>query len=168
MSKQVLLTSFTTWKPHHTSNSSDDLLEKIIDSSPPSFHFLRRLPVDFKLAPQQVLAKFNELKPDILVCCGMGEKRRKLHIESRAVVDNETVKTQVDLKKLTAGLAMTQISHNAGRFVCNQLYFTMLKYLHQQTRQYHCIFAHVPILSTHNTASIIDNFRLLVSRLASF
>lgn len=166
MSKKILFTSFTTWKPHHTSNTSDDLLQRIIATSPLDYHFLRKLPVDFHLAPQYAVTKFNEIKPDIVISCGMAEERSKLHIESRAVIGDETVKTKVNLDKLTAGLTMTQISHDAGRFVCNQLYFKMLKHIRKQKRKYHCVFVHVPILTSHNTPAIVDDFHSIVNRLA--
>lgn len=167
MNKKILFTSFTTWKPHHTSNSSDDLLQKISETSPHAHHFLRKLPVDFDLAPQHAMAKFNEIKPDIIVFCGMAEARGKLNIESSAVIGDETVKTNVNLSRLTSGLSITQTSHNAGRFVCNQLYFKMLKHIHEQKSTHHCVFAHVPILTLHNTTAIVDDFHMIVNRLAN-
>ena len=84
MRKQTLLTSFATWMPHQRSNSSDDLLGRIEETGRRSFHFLRRLPVDFQLAPKLVIAKLDELQPDVLICCGMAEERDKLSLESTA------------------------------------------------------------------------------------
>ena len=71
MPQTVLLTSFTTWQPHQRSNSSDDLLEAVIQQNPypQQLHFLRQIPVDFQLAPTQVLAKVDELQPNIIICC---------------------------------------------------------------------------------------------------
>jgi pyroglutamyl-peptidase len=65
MNGKILLTSFQTWLPHQTSNSSDDLLEEIakLDISP-SLTFLRQLPVDVSEASQLVIAKIEELQPD--------------------------------------------------------------------------------------------------------
>ena len=165
MQNRILITSFTTWKPHHTSNASDDLLDQVSADASQSIHLLRRLPVDFKLAPRQVLAKFNELKPDILVCCGMAEKRDKLNIESRAVVDEVTMTTELDLKPLTCDLPMTEISHDAGRFVCNSLYFEALSHIKAQQRKHHCLFVHVPILDRHNIIGIKRDFLTILQRL---
>ena len=77
MQRSALLTSFTTWKPHHVTNSSDDLLAELTDITTSSLNFLRKIPVDFQLAPRQVLDRFNKLKPEILICCGMAERTRK-------------------------------------------------------------------------------------------
>jgi pyroglutamyl-peptidase len=167
MQNTILLTSFTTWKPHHTTNASDDLLAHICGDVAESMSFLRGLPVDFELAPRRVLARFDELKPDILVCCGMAEERDKLNIESRAVVDDVTTMTELDLEQLTRSLPMTAISHDAGGFVCNTLYFEMLNHLKAQQRQHHCVFAHVPVLGTHNVDAIKRDFLTLLQRLGA-
>jgi pyroglutamyl-peptidase len=165
MTKEVLITSFSTWKPHHRVNSSDELLRHIEGTACHSFHFLRRLPVDFEEAPKQVKARFDELKPDILICCGMAEERQELHIESQATVDGETLSTRVDLHWLTSGLAMTEVSHDAGRFVCNTLYFHMLRHLGRQPQKYHCIFAHVPVLTTENIHPVTSDFLSVIDRM---
>jgi pyroglutamyl-peptidase len=164
--KSILMTSFTTWKPHHVSNSSDDLLGHISDTQSPSWHFLRKLPVDFQLAPRQVISRFNEFRPDVLICCGMAEERKKLSIESRAVLNSETIETDINLDELTYGLGMTEISHDTGQFVCNTLYFKALKHLHEQERRHHCIFAHVPLLTSENAGMVRDDFLSIVERLS--
>lgn len=165
MQKNILLTSFDTWKPHHVSNSSDDLLERFSSRCHRPLHYLRRLPVDFHEASSKVLARFNELKPDLLVCCGMAEEREKLGIESRAVLNGKTLETDVDLDALTRGLEMTEISHDAGRFVCNTLYYRALDHLKRLRRQ--CVFVHVPLLHTHNAICIESDFHSVVERLSA-
>jgi len=165
MRNSILLTSFTTWKSHQTSNASDDLINLISLGYSRSFYFLRKLPVDYKLAPRQVLDRFSELKPDILVCCGMAEERRKLNIESSAVLDKTTLATELDLESLTHNLPMTIISHDAGRFVCNTLYFETLKHLKTQQRKHHCLFVHVPVLDRYNVDTIKQDFLTILQRL---
>lgn len=167
MPKKVLITSFATWKPHHRVNASDELLSHIEIGAHPSLHFLRRLPVDFQEAPKQVVAEFEALKPDILICCGMAEERQKLHIESRATLSEETLTTKTDLHRLTSGLAMTEVSHDAGRFVCNTLYFHMLRHLGRQAQEHHCIFAHVPVLTPENTQPVKNDFLSIIDRMAA-
>jgi pyroglutamyl-peptidase len=167
MPKKVLITSFSTWKPHHRVNSSDELLRHIEVSAHHSLHFLRRLPVDFQEAPRQVMAEFDALKPDILICCGMAEERQKLHIESQATVSEETLTTKIDLHCLTSGLPMTEVSHDAGRFVCNTLYFHMLRHLGRQAQKHHCIFAHVPVLTPKNTQPVKSDFLSIIDRMAT-
>jgi pyroglutamyl-peptidase len=164
MKKSILLTAFTPWKPHHISNSSDDLLELLSCQHHQQLHLLRKLPVDFQIAPGKVLARFNELKPEILICCGMAEERKKLSIESRATLKERAVETSVDLKALTKGLTMTEISNDAGQFVCNTLYYKALNHLDR--RNHHCIFVHIPVLTAHNVRQISREFRCILDRLS--
>ena len=167
MSKKVLLTSFTTWLPHQKSNSSDDLLHEVTkdDSFPASLTALRQLPVDIHQASQLVLERINQLNPDLIISCGMAEKRSILTIESQASTENHLIKTWVKLDKLTAGLKMTNISHDAGKFVCEGLYYSLLKYLRDRSQQTPCIFVHVPLLSSQNLPDIKADFSEIINRL---
>lgn len=165
--QKTLLTSFTTWRPHHYSNSSDDLLARVSEARCQPFHYIRRLPVDFQLAPRKVLDGLDELKPDILICCGMAEKRERLSIESRAVLGGKTMETGVELNALIDGLPMVEISHDAGEFVCNALYFEVLSYLERQQKQSRCIFVHVPVLTARNTAPMQSSLLSIVNRISA-
>lgn len=165
MHDDILITSFSTWMPHHTSNASDDLLQRLIEKKERSFHHLRQIPVDFELSYQHVITCFNKLQPKVLVCCGMAEERTKLNVESRAVLNKNTLKTRVDLEKLTVGLSMTEISHDAGKFVCNTLYYKTLEHLHAQRNNHQCIFVHVPVLTIDNTQELEKDFSSIIERL---
>jgi len=57
VSNSILITSFSTWKPHHTTNSSDDLLHLLLEEEIDFIYHLRSIPVDFELVPQHVLAR---------------------------------------------------------------------------------------------------------------
>lgn len=160
----LLLTSFTTWLPHQSSNSSDDLLAELLQRNCSiDLHTLRQLPVDFGLAPQQTIAQIQTLKPQAVVCCGMAESRSKLSVESQAVQGGQILKTRFSLPELVAGLSMTEISHDAGRFVCNATYFAVLEHLQNSS----CLglFVHVPILTEANRAAIVADFEILLQRL---
>ncbi len=165
MNNTILITSFSTWKSHHITNSSDDLLHLLSERELGTFNFLRKLPVEFELAPQHVLTRFNELRPKVLVCCGMAEERTKLNIESRAILDRETLQTSVDLDRLITGLPMTEISHDAGQFVCNTLYHKTLKHLSLQEEEHHCVFIHVPVLTEENKDQLLADFISILERL---
>lgn len=164
MQKNILLTSFTTWKTCHVTNSSDDMLGHVVNSYNKPLHYLHKVPVDHELAPEKVLEEFIKLKPDILVCCGMAEKRKMLNLESRARLGEKTLETDVDLKNLAKGLAMTRVSHDAGKFVCNTLYFSVLNYLKNQSQS--CIFVHVPVLTSDNLEPIKSNFISVLDRIS--
>ncbi|MEG4113054.1 MULTISPECIES: pyroglutamyl-peptidase I family protein [unclassified Microcoleus] len=166
MTAKILLTSFDTWLPHQESNSSDDLLAKIsqIKSLPDSLTFLRKLPVDFQLAPNLAIAQINQLQPDTIICCGMAESRQKLTVESCACCESDIMKTTVNLEPLLADLAATEISHEAGKFVCEALYYAVLKHLADSLLSTKCIFVHVPILTEENADKIVADFLLILTR----
>jgi len=167
MSNSILITSFSTWKSHHTTNSSDDLLHLLLEEELDSFHHLRSIPVDFELAPEHVLTHFDELKPKVLICCGMAEERTTLQIESRAILDEQLLQTSVDLETLTVDLPMTEISHDAGQFVCNTLYYKTLEHLSMQEEDHHCVFIHVPVLTDENKSQLLADFISIIERLKS-
>jgi pyroglutamyl-peptidase len=168
MSIKILLTSFETWHPDQSSNSSDDLLAKVseITSLPYSLTFLRKLPVDFELAPNLAIAQINKLQPDIIICCGMAESREKLTLESCACCDRDILKTAVNLEQLVTDLPTIEISHDAGKFVCEALYYGVLKHICDSKSVTKCIFVHVPILTAENADQIVADFLLIMHRLA--
>jgi pyroglutamyl-peptidase len=145
MAQQILLTSFQTWLPHQVSNSSDDLLTKIQEEEFcfASLTFLKQLPVDISLASQRAIATIEVLRPDIVICCGMAESRDRLTVESHATWGNKQIKTSVNLEQLVAKLSHTHISYDAGKFVCEGLYYQVLKHLRQSHPHSHCLFVHL-------------------------
>ena len=159
----ILLTSFDTWLPHQVSNSSDDLLQKIEQENHDYLCFLRKLPVNTDLASQKTISKIQEVNPQTVICCGMAEKRDHLTIESHARCGNDCQYSQADLTKLLSCLDQTAISHDAGNFVCEGLYYQVLKYLHQHNRKTDCIFVHVPILNQINTQTIYHDFAKIIN-----
>lgn len=156
----ILLTSFDIWLPHHVSNASDDLLEAIsyLNFNWVSLNYLRKLPVDRDLASQLVIDRINQIQPDVIICCGMAESRQQLSIESNATCQKDTLTTSVDLEKLIDRLSVTCISHDAGKFVCEGLYYRVLNYLKISQIDIPCIFVHVPILRETNRQEIIEDF----------
>ncbi len=164
MSKKILFTSFTTWLPHQKSNSSDDLLQEIQIAGDRN-SFLRQLPVDIELASKSVISKIAELQPDIIICCGMAESRSQLTIEAKASDRDDILNTQVDLPLLIAGIDGIEISYDAGKFVCEGLYYSVLKHLQTLPLSSHCIFAHIPILSPDNLTVVKNSFLTVVQRL---
>jgi pyroglutamyl-peptidase len=164
MSRKILFTSFTTWLPHQKSNSSDDLLQEILNLHAGD-SFLRQLPVDIELASNLVITKIAELQPDIIICCGMAESRSQLTIEAEARNSVMILNTQVNLPRLIAGIEGIEISHDAGKFVCEGLYYSILKYLQSSKSSSHCIFVHIPILSQDNLADIKRSFLTIAQRL---
>lgn len=168
MKHKILLTSFQTWLSHQKSNSSDDILEIIQNKnySFASMFFLRNLPVDIELAKEKAISAIATIKPDAIICCGMAEKRNKLSIESNATYQNKCLYTNVDLVGLSSNLVVTEISHNAGKFVCEGLYYHVLNYIQAWEKDICCIFVHVPLLTTKQLSLIEQDFYHILFRLA--
>lgn len=167
MPNRILLTSFNTWLPHQTSNSSDDLLNELAKVDTSSFlTFLKLLPVDVELASCCVIEKINELQPNVIICCGMAESRSLLTIESTATCGEMVLNTPVDLIELIINAVAIEISNDAGKFVCEGLYYSIMQYIIEQQLNIDCIFVHVPILTNQNLYSIVRDFQLVVKKLA--
>ncbi len=170
MPKNILLTSFTTWLPHQISNSSDDLLEKLTTFNylSLSLSFLRKLPVDVALASSYVIDKINDITPDVIICCGMAECRNQLSIESNATCGDMILRTNIELEKLLDDVDRIQISHDAGKFVCEGLYYAVLKYIFDSKLKADCIFVHVPILTEKNLSLIVEDFMLILHEMECY
>jgi pyroglutamyl-peptidase len=168
MKKRILLTSFDTWLSDQKSNSSDDLLAEVarLNSLPYDLTLLRLLPVDVQRARFRVIEKIHELQPDAIICCGMARKRTLLSVEVGASCGENVLQTTVDLEQLVAGARAVEISHDCGKFVCEGLYYCVLDELRQHQLTTPCIFAHVPIVTEENLPLVVDDFLLMIHRLA--
>jgi pyroglutamyl-peptidase len=167
MAPTVLLTSFDIWESHHVSNSSDDLIAAMLHRGwlVETTHVLRKLPVCFQAAPEQVIQSITELQPDIVVCCGMAEQRQQLTVESNGKHQGEVLKTAIDLDTIVANLPVTEVSHDAGNFVCNYLYYSVLKHTQTLATAIQSVFVHVPLLHSDNQELILQDFRSLLHSL---
>jgi pyroglutamyl-peptidase len=170
---RTLITTFQTWLPHQASNSSDDLIShwSTIATLPADTHLLRHIPVDFHIAVHQVIAKIEQIQPELILCCGMAEHRSQLSVESNGRWQSNLSFTSIDLEALICCTTTTVISHNAGRFVCNYLYYQVLRYLeaqHQpQSALAHCLFIHVPLLDQVNLPIVATDFAAIVEHLVA-
>ena len=61
----------------------------------------------------------------------------------------------VDLSDLNQKLNVTEISHDAGKFVCEGLYYQLLNYLQLNRKSTDGIFIHVPRLEGRNIDLIL-------------
>ena len=170
MAKKILLTSFTTWLPHQITNSSDDLLAKIaqLNYTFAALNFLRQLPVNIQLASDIAIEKARVLEPNLIVCCGMAERRQHLSIESNATCDGKILQTNIDLEKLVKENYRVKISHDAGKFVCEGFYYSILEWINGHQLPVNCIFVHVPILTEQNFNLVLDDFEFILQRLGNY
>ena len=107
---------------------------------------------------KKVIAKIEHIQPDVIVCCGMAEKRSKPALESNASCQNDCLYTSIDLAKLTEELTITEISHDAGKFVCEGLYYQILRYIQSKDMMTYCLFAHIPLLKHSDLNLILEDF----------
>ncbi|ANV87297.1 peptidase C15 [Picosynechococcus sp. PCC 7117] len=164
MRGKILLTSFQPWLEHHTSNASDDLLcqLKARRLAFADFLFLHHLPVETAIASAKTIQAIAAYQPDLVLCCGMAEKRDRLTIESQAFYQGQQLQTRLDLQALTTPLEFTEISDDAGKFVCEGLYFQVLKHLQWQQSQARALFLHVPLLTAANRPLILRDVETML------
>lgn len=158
----LLLTSFTTWLTHQKSNSSNDLLEIIERANIYNCYYLKQLPVEIEAASEKTIAIVRQIQPSAIICCGMAESRERLSIESNAKCRENCLQTTVNLPQLLSRLSHASISHDAGRFVCEGLYYQILNYLRSANLAIPCLFVHVPVLTTNNQAVILQDFATIL------
>ncbi|NEO28734.1 MAG: peptidase C15 [Kamptonema sp. SIO4C4] len=158
--KRLLLTSFQTWLPHQVSNASDDLLAMLVGRHFEGIEWvlLRQLPVETTTASEMAIAAIQDYNPDGIICCGMAETRYWLTVESHAKKGKHQLPTTVNLQELIASLSFTRISHDAGKFVCEGVYFEVLKHLQEHRLSLPCVFVHVPVITTHNQHKLYTDF----------
>ncbi|MEM8501570.1 MAG: peptidase C15 [Cyanobacteria bacterium P01_D01_bin.1] len=166
-STEILITSFVPWLAHQTSNSSDDLVAALYKRGEPTLDsvWLRHVPVCFDRAPALVIRELQRLRPRAIVCCGMAEDRSCLSIEQQATCDHQTLQTSVNVQNLIRGTTQSEISYNAGDYVCNHLYYQVLAAIDTHGLDMVAIFVHVPILTSENTAGIVSDFLRIISTL---
>ncbi len=97
----------------------------------------------------------------------MAEKRKRLAIESNGKYEKDVIQTTIDVHSLVRGLAITRVSHNAGKFVCNALYYSILNYIQKHQLDCQCVFIHVPLLSESNQLKILQDFSAIIKLLQS-
>ncbi len=164
----VLITSFPPWRAHQRSNSSDDLIAELhsLGKLPAGTEWLRRVPVSFRLAPTQVIDEIQRLRPRLVICCGMAENRSCLSLERQAKAAGQTLRTSIDLSSLMTETTLTEISDDAGSFVCNHLYYSVLDFIDKADWEMVVVFVHVPVLTSENRAVILKDFEAIAHKLA--
>lgn len=160
MRSSLLLTSFATWLPHQKSNTSDDLLALAVrqPAFSSSWQVLRQLPVDRQIALDRVIHMLEQLQPAGILCCGMAEIRTQMQVEVQAVCGDRVLQTPVNVADVVARLQVTGMSNDAGRFVCNDLYYGILDYIRHRQLPIASLFVHIPLLTPENSPKILSDF----------
>lgn len=163
----ILLTSFQAWRSHQPSNASNDLIQalKAQNKLPADAIWLENVPVSFDLAPIRVLNAIYRWQPRLVICCGMAEKRALLSIEQRAKKGEHTLETSVNTHSLLQRTQLSEISYDAGNYVCNHLYYYILESINKYKISTTSLFIHVPILNAENKKIILKDFHNLLKNL---
>jgi pyroglutamyl-peptidase len=143
------------------------------------------LPVDFVDAGRELRKLVRRQKPDLLLMLGLAPAREKLHLEAVALnVDHHEEKggnyrwrksivkgrpaaleTRLPLEriqgKLTAAGFASTISHHAGTFLCNHVFYLGLTLMKGP-----CGFVHVPPFKALPQARLVQAIRTVVHAVA--
>lgn len=165
----MLLTTFAPWRAHQPSNAADDLVAHLHQQNllPAEATVLRQIPVSFELAPIRVIAKVLELRPAVVVCCGMAEGRSQLNLERYGKGSDQARETSLPLGDLVAETHLTAISDCAGDYVCNHLYYRLLGAIAQHRCPTQALFVHIPPLTAANRPLFARDLALILKRLAT-
>ncbi len=164
----ILITSFQSWRAHQPSNSSDDLLAALQKRGqlPADSLWLRQVPVSFELAPIRAIGEIYRTRPRAVICCGMAERRIYLSVEQQASRARTTLTTTIDLPLLLQNTRFSTISYDAGTYVCNHLYYSVLEHSSKQSWKLPAIFIHVPVLHPGSQQFVLNDFVQMYHRLA--
>ncbi len=153
MSK-VLFTAF-----NGKTNSSKILLDKIRTENK---LYLKN---SFKTSVQQFIKEINANDYDFIISLGQDLlEKDNVKIETMANKEDSFV-TKFDYTKLQKILELSKfdiiISSNAGTYLCNNLYYEGLKYIHENKLKVKMIFIHIPkiknISNINELAMILNN-----------
>ncbi len=164
MSTRFLITTFTTWLPHQRSNAADDLIDRVAQAGlPAGTELLRHLPVDSRSSWTIVEAAMQRFRPARIIACGMAESRNRLCLEQQAQRDGQVRRSAIDLAPWAAQLQRGEQSFDAGDFVCNDLYFSILETIAQDPcwSETRACFIHVPPLQGPDGQGLDDSDRLV-------
>jgi pyroglutamyl-peptidase len=168
MSTQCLITTFTTWLPHQRSNAADDLVARVAEAGlPPGTELLRHLPVDSQASWTIVEAAMQRFRPARIIACGMAESRDRLCLEQQARRRGQIRRSSIDLAPWAAQLQVGEQSFDAGDFVCNDLYFSILEAIDQTPalRDSRAFFLHVPPIEHlgDDAIRLVQDFQTLLT-----
>ena len=158
---RILVTAFEPWGEHRVNTSQvavEGLDGQVVDGS---LLRVRHLPVEWDEAPRQLLSEIADFEPHGIVGFGM-RQGPEWHVEllarNRDVRDGEEMIIDVDAPRiLPTGLPAAQIlaklldarleakpSEDAGSFLCNHLFFWMMKAVEEAAAPPISGFVHVP------------------------
>ena len=136
-------------------NTSKLLLDKIN-----SKHKLY-LKNSFKTSVEELIKELKTNNYDLIISFGQAPLEKNcIKIETKAS-DNNFFKTDYDYTSLKQSLERefkVIISDNAGKYLCNNLYYHGLKYIEENNLKTKMIFIHIPKINKIGNIDELSNF----------
>lgn len=172
MSATFLVTGFEPFGTHRTNSSWESLA--LLRARWPTSIVTLRLPVDHQLAHLELRRALDELAPRVVLCTGLApgdvyriEHRARRHV-SFGDVGPELALGRWPWEEMRAALETTGViavdSDDAGQYVCESTYWSLLSYDGPAAPPAFAGFLHVPPLSFEHpveriaaaVASVVD------------
>ena len=173
----ILITGFEPFGGEST-NPSWEAVNRLPDTMGDSRVCKLRLPVVFGQCGERLLQAVAEIRPDVVVCCGVARSRTEVTPELLAVnwrmgaiADNagvayagekidpsgpDAIMTDLPVTRIVEAIREAglpgRLSLSAGAYVCNDLYYTVMQ--GQGRYGYRGLFIHVPAESALPLADI--------------
>ena len=166
---KILVTAFEPFQ-QETVNATMEALALLPDAIPGAQLVKRTVPVVFGQAIDAVCAMVEEVQPDAVVCLGQATGRAEvtpervaINVNDGRIADNsgfqpkdEPIRAEgpaayfstLPLRQMIAAMQAAgtpaSLSNTAGTFVCNNLMYGLLDYLHRTGRHIPAGFIHIP------------------------
>lgn len=167
---QFLITGFAPFGESRI-NPSYEAVRRLPDTLGEHRIFRAELPVVYGQCAEVLCALIERVRPDCVLCLGQAAGREGISLESTAVnvkasgaPDNagitfsgekiapdgpESLRAQMPVKELCALLRdagiPAKVSYSAGTYVCNNLFYEMLRYAAAHDPRLLCGFIHIPV-----------------------
>ena len=153
MNSNILLTGFEVFNEYPVNSSWEVAVE--VASRLPSYAHTKRLPVDFFAAKNLLRVILDELKPSICLLMGMGNEE-SICIEQIAhkpdcfetTLSEHTLSGFWPWQELAAVFTESQLpvrfSKDAGKYVCESTYWSLLEYRAIRGFPKFAAFLHIP------------------------
>ncbi|MDQ7780246.1 MAG: hypothetical protein RDV41_11165 [Planctomycetota bacterium] len=164
MSKAVLITGFEPFNQFRVNSSWEGC--RLVGKRMPAHVIARRLPVDHLAAREKLIRCLARHRPAICLCTGLTSSAT-FHIErvARKPVQFHGIRGPRVLKgawpwdemaeQLRKAKCPAVVSNNAGQYVCESTYWTLLAFRQQFGYPVYAGFLHVPPLSAVVTVEMI-------------
>lgn len=167
--KTILLTGFEPFLDHPI-NPSEQIAAALHGEIISGMKVVgRRLPVDFKLAGDEIVRLYEEIRPDVVISLGLAAGRNRITPErvainvNDAVVDNSGYRpvdepivadgpaayfSTLPIRRMVEALnesgLTVDISNTAGTYLCNHVMYRMLYHIEQAGHSTPSGFVHIP------------------------